>query len=336
MADFSTILDLFRGSREEEVVSSSGDFPSRSSRPRVGVAFSSGGAKGLAHIGVIQVLEENGIPVDAIAGTSMGAYVGGLWAAGLDGKELEALAADVTGKRDLWRLVDPSLPPRRGFIRGSKVRDRLEKTLAGRTFADLERPFLAVATELESLERAVFLHGDVTSAIVASLAVPGVVVPVVRDGIEYIDGGVCDPLPVRLARETFDLDIVIGVNVLPPVGSIRRRPRPRGELSHSRRALRAVNRHLNYFAHGNLLDILRGAAMGSQMRLVERSARQADVLVSAISPRTGWHDYHRYRDYVAIGRASAELSLPAIRDLLETVEPRRDGLPLFNPAQSCA
>lgn len=335
MAASFPFLDFFRSPRAGSPKRVDGKHPD-STRPRIGLALSSGGAKGLAHIGVIQVLEENDIPVSAVAGTSMGAYVGGLWASGLDGKQLEELAADMGGKRDLWRLVDPVFPPRRGFVRGSRIRERLERSLDGKTFADLEKPFVAVATELESLERAVFHEGEVTSAIHASLAVPGVVVPVTRHGVEYIDGGVCDPLPVRLAREAFDLDFVIGVNVLPPVGSLRRKPRPAKRRGPWRRALGFANRHLNVFARGNLLDILRGAAMGSQMRLVERSARQADVLISAISPKTGWHDYHRYAEYIAIGRAEAERALPAIRELLSTDASRREPLPLFTEARPCA
>lgn len=314
MAAFFHFLDTLRPFRESEPIEPVRD------RPRVGIALSSGGAKGLAHIGVIQVLEENNIPIDAIVGTSMGAYVGGLWASGLTGKELEDLAAEMTGKRDLWSLVDPVFPPRRGFVRGRNILERLEKTLQGKTFADLETPFLAVATEFESLERAVLGEGSVASAIVASLAIPGVVVPVIRDGIEYIDGGVCDPLPVRLARESFDLDHVIGVNVLPPVGSLRRRRASAKEAGRWKRGLRFANRHLNYFARGNLLDILRAAAMGSQMRLVERSARQADVLISPMSPKSGWHDYHRYAEYIEIGREAATRALPRIQALFHPEE----------------
>lgn len=322
MAAFLQFIDSLRPGRASEIRKNDSRAPGNAtsdvSRPRVGIAFSSGGAKGLAHIGVIQVLEENGIPVHAVAGTSMGAYVGGLWSAGFNGRELEALAADMASKRDLWSLVDPVFPPRRGFVRGHKIRKRLEVSLAGRNFADLERPFLAVATEFETLERAVLREGDVASAIVASLAVPGVVVPVMRNGVEYIDGGVCDPLPVRLAKQTWDLDHVIAVNVLPPVGTIRRPALGTGANGSWRRSLRAVNRHLNYFARGNLLDILRGAAMGSQMRLVERSAREADVLIPAINSNSGWHNYHRYAEYIEIGRKAATRALPEIRALFET------------------
>lgn len=311
MAAVFQFLDLFRSGPKP------GDESAR--RPRIGLALSSGGAKGLAHIGVIQVLEENGIVIDAVAGTSMGAYVGGLWCAGKNGDELARLAAEMGSKRDLWSLVDPVFPPRRGFVRGRRILERLEKTLGGKTFGDLDRPFLAVATEFETLERAVFDEGDVASAILASLAVPGIVVPVIREGIEYIDGGVCDPLPITLARDHFGLDAVIGVNVLPPIGSLRRPVSPATGRSRWSRGLGAANRHLNYFARGNLLDILRAAAMGSQMRLVQRSKRHADVLVSPMSPKTGWHDYHHHADYIEIGRAAAEAALPEIRRLIENL-----------------
>ncbi|MDF1659160.1 MAG: patatin-like phospholipase family protein [Verrucomicrobiales bacterium] len=324
MAAFLHPLDKLRPGHESFEPASS------ASRPRVGLVLSSGGAKGLAHIGVIQVLEENGIEVDVVAGTSMGAYVGGLFAAGFNGKELESFAADMTRKRDLLDLVDPVFPPRRGFLRGRSIYERLDKSLQGKTFAELEKPFLAVATEFETLERAVIRTGEVASAIVASLAVPGVVVPVVRNGVEYIDGGVCDPLPVSLAKKTWDLDHVIAVNVLPPIGSLREaKAGDRGSRVWLK-PLQFLNRHLNYFARGNLLDILRAAAMGSQMRLVGKSAREADVLISPMSPKSGWHDYHRYADYIEIGRAAALEALPKIKALLGKEKSVAPELPTLN------
>ncbi len=311
MAALLQFLDLIRSR------SGSGSGLEKSARPRVGLALSSGGAKGLAHIGVIQVLEENGIEVDAVIGTSMGAYVGGLWASGLNGRELEELAATMATPRDLWSLVDPLFPPRRGFIGGEKVRYRLEESLGERTFLDMEKSFYAVATERETLERTIFHTGEVASAITASLAVPGIVVPVERDGIEYIDGGVCDPLPVNFLKEIGVVDKVIAVNVLPPVGSLHSPHGPEHPVPVWKKILRWLNKHLNYFATGNLLDILRSAAMGSQMRLVERSARKADVLIRAITTRSRWHDYNNYRHYIEIGRLAAEEALPEILALYE-------------------
>lgn len=297
-------------------------FPSQvrpGDHPRVGIALSSGGAKGLAHIGVIQVLEENEIPVDVIAGTSMGAYVGALWASGQDGKRLEDLAADLKTARDLWTLVDP-VWPRRGFIRGENIERRLRRTLADKTFEELERPLFVMATEYGSFARVAIREGDVTSAVMASSAIPGIVVPVKRDGVEYVDGGVCDPLPVSVLREEAATDLVIAVNVLPSLEELDRHRRLiAGERIPLfwKRPLVWMNRHFNWFARDNLLDILRSAAMGSQMRIVAQSTALADVVIRPIDGDARWHDYTSYERYIRIGREAAEEALPAIRALLK-------------------
>jgi NTE family protein len=326
MAAFFHFLDSLRSSSGAGISSAplveKSELPiPASGYPRIGLALSSGGARGLAHIGVLQVLEENQIPIAAVAGTSMGAYVGGLWCSGLNGNELSKLASTMASGRDRMKLIDAVLPPRRGFIGGARILARLRDSLGDRTFADLETPFLAIATELATLERAVFDEGDVASAILASLAVPGIVVPVVRNGVEYIDGGVCDPLPVHILRQTFDVDYVIGVNVLPHVGSLRRARLDRALLSPWGRFKRTLNENFNLFAPGNLLDILREAALGSQMRLVGRSCCEADVLIPAIGSGLAAHDYHRYESYIKIGRHAASDALPKIRLLLENPHP---------------
>ncbi len=129
--------------------------PSRSrapAPPKFGLALSCGGARGLAHVGAIQVLEEEHIPIAAIAGSSMGAYVGALWAAGIDGPGLEKLAGEVKDRRTLFRLfVDPVIPPLAGFIRGNKARKHLERTLGNMKISELQKPMFIMATELDGL-----------------------------------------------------------------------------------------------------------------------------------------------------------------------------------------
>jgi len=242
----------------------------------------------------------------------MGAYVGGLWASGLSGLKLEQLARDMDSKRKLWSLVDPLFPPRRGFIGGKKIERRLRASLGKRTFYNLPTPFYAVATELDTLTRAIFHKGDVVSAILASLAIPGIVHPVLRDGIEYVDGGLCDPLPTTLLREIVGVDKVIAVNVLPKAVQLKRSGRhsDRGSLWHR------INQQINYFAPGNLLDILRSTPMASQLRIVGRSARHADILIDAVSPEIHWHDYNNFETYIRVGREAAEEVLPELKNLL--------------------
>ena len=287
------------------------------SKPRVGLALSSGGAKGLAHIGVIQVLEEHGIEVSAIAGTSIGAYVGAMWASGLDGGELEALAAEMKTSRDLLTLVDPILPPRRGFVRGAKIERRLRDTLGDTTFDELEKPLSVVATELDGYRRVIFETGDVASAVRASLAIPGILEPAVRDGVEYMDGGVSDPLPVDVLLDK-PIDLVIAVSVIPALEELPDEAREpldaidKGRRSWWRRSLSWLDNKVNYFAKGNLFDILRSAAFGSQLRLVEASASRADMLIRPTTNHCRWHDYTSWKEYIAVGREAAEEALPEI------------------------
>ena len=239
-----------------------------------------------------------------------------MWASGLTGRELEALAATMVARNDLWSLVDPAIPPRRGFIKGQKILARLRRTLGEKTFDDLTTPFLCVATELNGYVRTVLREGDVASAILASLAIPGIVTPVERNGIEYTDGGVNEPLPVNALREFGCVDRIIAVNVLPRPGEARRFRHPAEKVKPWKNPGSWLNQKINLFARGNLLDILRGAAMGSQMRLVERSSSHADLCIRAVSPIPRWHDYTNFRSYIELGRHAAEARLPEIRTLL--------------------
>jgi len=284
-------------------------------RCRIGLALSSGGAKGLAHIGVIQVLEENGIEVDCIAGASMGAYIGGLWAHGADGTMLEAIARENESRWGLWALVDPELPPRRGFLRTGRVMKRLRRSLGDAQFCDLIRPLLVTATNLETLERVVFSSGDVGDAIEASIAIPGIIVPVTVNGETLIDGGIADPLPVDVLQE-MGIEKIIAVNVIPPPETLRewrdQKCLPR-DLAANRRSLGSFfNRHLNYFAKGNVLDTLLQAISGAQTRVAETSSLSADILLRQLHCGARWHDFTNPGKYIALGREAAEAQLPAI------------------------
>jgi NTE family protein len=286
---------------------------------RIGLALSAGGAKGLAHIGVIQVLEENGIEVDVIAGSSMGAYVASVWAMGFDGKVMEKLAHEVEGRWGRWKLIDPAFPPRKGFIRGEAVIRRLKNTLGDAHFSDLARPLRIVATDLNTLERVVFASGEVTKAVHASCAIPGVCVPVTIDGETYIDGGVAEPLPIDVLSE-MGVDQIIAVNALPPSAFLRCcREREKEEAEILRKqpgALNLVNRQVNYFANGNILDILMSAVHGSQIRVAEQAARRATVILRPLAIDAQWHDFNHPGKYIELGRQVALQHLDELKALV--------------------
>ncbi len=311
--------NLLRSRRDSSKFSGKGPVTPSPEKARIGLALSSGGAKGLSHVGVIQVLEENGIEIDAISGCSMGAYVASLWAAGFNGKQMAELAAELDTNHDMLKIVDPIFPPRRGFIHGEKIEAWLERSLKDATFEQLEKPLYVVATELNGFARKVFDSGNVVSAVRASLSIPGILEPAVRDGIEYVDGGVSDPLPVDVLKDR-GIDYVIAVNVIPSVEDLKICRSKAQELQKAKKwwqkILSWLNQKLNYFAEGNLLDILRSAAMGSQIRILEECSRRADVILKPIVCDSSWHDYTNYEKYIQTGRQIAEEKLPEIKALL--------------------
>jgi NTE family protein len=287
----------------------------------VGLALSSGAAKGFAHIGVIQVLEENEIEVDVIAGSSMGAYVGSLWAFGKNGPELEALARELEGRWKLWSLVDPVFPPRRGFLRGFAVKRRLERTLGSARFADLVRPFRVVATNLTTLERTIFSAGEVSAAVHASIAVPGICVPITIDGETYIDGGIVDPLPVDVLRD-MGVSKIIAVDAIPTPDRIRYAVESETELKKElnvRRWFRRVapiDKQLNYFARGNLFEILMRSVHGAQIRVAEASCRRADLVLRPEILDDSWLDFRHPGKFIRLGRQVAERHIEEIKSLV--------------------
>src|SRR5205823_820785 len=214
----------------------------------------------LAHIGVIQVFEEHGIEVDVVAGCSMGAYVGSVWAYGSDGIEMERLAREVENRWGLLQLIDPFILPRQGFLRGEKVKRRLKNSIGDVHFSELVRPLRIVATNLNTLERTVFSSGEVATAVHASSAIPGACVPVTIDDEVYIDGGISDPLPVDVLEE-MGVERIIAINTIPTAAYLRTRYEMDRELAVRRgtspgRFKKFVNKYLNYFAPGNILDNL--------------------------------------------------------------------------------
>jgi len=175
--------------------------------PRVALALGGGAARGFAHIGVIEVLEENGVHVDMVTGTSAGSFVAALYASGKSGKELEAIALNM----DESALTDWSFPGR-GLIRGNALGDYVRAQVGNRSFDQMKMPLGIVATDLDSGKPIVFRRGDVGTAVRASSAVPAVFQPVKLGTHEYVDGGLASPVPVRAARE-MGADVIIAVDI---------------------------------------------------------------------------------------------------------------------------
>lgn len=180
-------------------------------KPRFGLALSGGGAQGLAHIGVLKVLEEAGIRPDYLAGTSMGGVIAAAYAAGLAPHEIERIAADVSETRNLLRLADLSLP-QQGIVRGERILEFFDKHLQGSTFAELKIPLTLIAVDLNTGQEVRLKEGSVAEALRATISIPGLFVPVEHNGMRLVDGGLLNNLPVDAARQ-MGADVVLGVDV---------------------------------------------------------------------------------------------------------------------------
>ncbi|TXL68371.1 patatin-like phospholipase family protein [Zeimonas arvi] len=187
----------------------SGGLAARFAGKRVGLALGSGSARGLAHIGVLRALVEAGIRVDVVAGTSMGAFVGAMFAAG----KLDELEKEFRGMgwQGIASLVDPVFP-RSGLIDGLKIGEFVRRHVAEPDIEALPIPFRAVATDISTGEEVAIGSGSLIEAVRASIAVPGVFNPVRCNGKVFVDGGLVDPVPVSVARQ-MGAEVVIAVDL---------------------------------------------------------------------------------------------------------------------------
>lgn len=189
---------------------------------RLGLALSGGIARGPAHVGVLSVLEREGVPITCVAGVSAGSLVGALYCAGLSAAEMNDLMPEVG-----WRLLARPAWPGRGFVSFDELEDWLLDLIGDVYIPQLPRPLAVVATDLETLQPVTFVEGRLGRIVHASCAVPGLVAPVMIDGRAYGDGGVTNNLPAEAAR-SLGADVVVGVDLFGPGAVAARGPLPTG------------------------------------------------------------------------------------------------------------
>ncbi len=276
----------------------------------VGVALGGGAAFGLAHLGVLQVLEKNQIPVDLVVGCSMGSMVGIAYAAGFSISEMIEKAHEM-GKRSKMVLgIDFSISAP-GVLAGNRLRDLYTPLLGSKQrFEDLVKPCRTVATDIESGERVDIGSGSLEDAYRASIAVPVVISPTKNEGRVLVDGGVSDPVPAEVVRN-MGADLCIAVNVVPPL-------KKGVEMTLSRyvRQLTKFN-PLSYFGPGadfpNLFDITMNSMQTLQHELGNFKAISADVRVNPDLSEFTWIEYYRSHEIIDKGIEATEQMLPAIK-----------------------
>jgi NTE family protein len=255
--------------------------PLRSERPLIGLALGGGGARGFAHIGVIKALEAAGIVPDIITGSSSGAVIAALYAAGRSGPELEAVALALTRNE----LVDLALFGK-GWVRGEALQDFVNRMVGDRPIERLGRPFAVIATASKSGRMAVFNRGNTGLAVRASASVPNLFIPPVINGEEYIDGGLTSLVPVTVAR-AMGADIVIAVDI-------------------------------SWFAqarNGGNADMERYGRSGRYARLNDELGL-ADIVITPRTAYTNMLDFEQKAVNIAAGDEAAHEAVPRLREII--------------------
>ena len=302
------------------------------SRPRIGLALGGGSARGWAHIGIVRELRAAGVPVDVIAGTSIGAVVGGCAAAGkLD--ELEAFALGLNRRRMLG-LMDISFAGS-ALIGGARLRRRLSHDLGDVRIEALEMPFAAVATELGSGREVCLRSGDLVEAVRASYAMPGLFEPIRINGRWLFDGAMSNPVPVSVCR-SLGAEFVIAVSLTSDLdesavsGSAAlmddetEAPAASAPQTARRRRLRFARRRLferRVDGAPGIASVMINAFSVAQERIsrARLAYDRPDILIPARLDSVGLFDFHRAERLVAHGRRVAREALPAISAQLALV-----------------
>ncbi len=274
--------------------------------PKIGLALGGGGARGLAHVGILKVLLREQIPIDVITGTSMGGIVGAMHAVGLSPEQMEAEATKRGEIGQIFKLIDLRLVGS-GLLGGKRIKKMLVEMLgADTTFADLRLPFAVISVDYNSGREVVLKDGNLADAVRATMSVPGVFEPVERDGYQLLDGGVLDNVPVGVAR-SLGADKVIAVDVLPnfrlnepgqdpvvPPLKTKKMPKAYRQLWH--------------------VELVMIAAL-TEFRLKET---RPDVIIRPDLPvdMDLLMSFDRPQEAIACGERAAEAALPEIRALL--------------------
>jgi NTE family protein len=273
----------------------------RIARKSVGLALSSGNARGIAHIGVLKVLEEAKVPIDIMAGTSAGALFGSLYASGMTIDELRMFARELHKKSRLTAgLWDFALPPRSGLIKGNQTIAYLKQFLGNKRFEDLKVPMHVVAADVLSGEQSVFSEGPIAEAVRASISVVGVFAPAKVGSRYFIDGGAVNPVPTSVLAER-GADLIIASSVIPSL--------------EDRLTRKAIKREGKV---PNLLGVLMSMMEVMESEMIRTQMNPANVVVRPQVEIYSGMDFERVDEFIRLGEDAAYRSLDQIKQLFQT------------------
>jgi NTE family protein len=263
-------------------------------KQKFGLALSGGAARGLAHIGVLEVLQKEDIPIDMIAGTSAGAVAGAVYAYNQDVNRMKKEVLEVNWMK-IAPLIDPSLP-RSGLIKGTKIKNLLASYIGGNIkFSDFKIPFACVATDIDTGEEVVINRGSVPEALRASISVPGIFTTVKREGRYLVDGGLTTPMPVNVVKR-MGADFTIAVNVTPDVNT-------------------RINKKMG--KEPNIFQVIMQSIYIATYSLTRSSLEEADIVIEPDVAHISAGDFQKAQELIIQGEQAAQSIIPEIRRRLD-------------------
>jgi NTE family protein len=269
-------------------------------KKKIGLALSGGGARGFAHVGVLDVLKKEGVPIDFIAGTSIGAIIGSVYAATLNTDIVKRDALDIDWNK-LANFIDLSFP-KSGLIKGDKFEKMIAGFLGGNLrFDDLKIPFACVATDIDTGEEVVMDSGSVADAVRASVSMPGVFAVVERDNRFLVDGGITTPVPVEIVKD-MGANFIIAVNINPNV---------------TQRLSKSSQKRLQERKEPNIIQVIMQSFYITSYMVAQNSLAGADIIIEPDVAHIRPTDFQKAAEMIMIGQAAATDVMPQIKRKLK-------------------
>ena len=273
----------------------------RRKTPKIGLALGSGAARGLAHIGILKALKEAAIPIDLIAGTSMGAMIGACFAKEGNIVAVEEIALK-TNLRQLAHLLDPKLTSlRKGLIHGKRIEELLYSLIGDVEFKDLRIPLAAVATDVNTGQEVVITQGPVIDAVRASISIPGILVPTAVEGRCLVDGGITNPVPADILQD-MGAKFIIAVNVLTA-------PQGRIQSTDSSKERVMVNAP-------NIFNTLIQSIYIMEHEIIKQRVLKADIIIIPDVSHIEVFEFNRGEETILAGYRAASSILPKLQRLI--------------------
>jgi NTE family protein len=288
---------------------------------QVGLVLGVGVGYGFCHIGVLKVIEEEKIPIDIVAGASIGSVIASLWAVGYSSSQILEIAQEFKAPQHIWGLIDFTFPAL-SLLKGNKLFKFLKKHLGNKTFYDVKLPLKIIASDVRMKEPRVIDHGPIVDAIMASTAMPGIFAPFKFKDEMLFDGGIINPLPTEPLIK-MGIKKIIAVNVTPTREDILRQYTLLKEQitvglpeELKKRNWLGVKQHVKEGLKTNILDIIFSSVEILQSEVAQREARFADVVLHPDTSGLYWLELHRSAEFAKRGEEETRRNLEKIRQLI--------------------